>query len=721
VDIRKKTLIIICATLLGLIVVLWALSQVVVLEGFTEVEQQSVRKDTNRVLVAFGDDLNTLDAVAHDWSSQQGIGDQLRQENSTSVWIKLHEDTFERLQFNYIIFYDPTGEFAAGRGYDLGRRTAIQVPEDIQDLFSRDTYIRELARSPSGTVGLLKTQEGPLMVAMRPVVPGPAEGSPDGVLLMGRSIDEREVERLASMTQLPVTVRSIDDPALPDDFRAAFTRIPRTGHGFLQRHDKEIFTIDAPIYIEAKGDNELFSFVSANDFYGNPALILRVTFDRGILAQGRSTTLYFMWLIYAAGLAFGLITLFLLEKTVISRLSFLSNKVNAIGGSQNFAERVHIPGNDEIAKLATDVNSMLGALEKSQEAVIGQLDQSEERYRLLVESSPDGIVVLKDDEIIYANTAAAGLFGSASRNELTGKAITPLVVPTSLIRIQEGERRSRNRKGTVFPLIEGEIVRFDGRHVSVEMIGVATIYSDSPVLQMVIRDITERKREEDALKQANKKLNILNVNTLNDIRNHLFTLMGYVSLAKDVASTEVERDFINKEENVTRAILTQLAFIEHYQNMGVQPPRWQNVLEVYLYALSHVSLGGIRRHESVEGIEIYADPLLERVFFNLIDNVIRHGSHATEIALSGRETPEGLTILFEDNGGGISPADKEKIFERRYGKQTGIGLFLVREILGITGISVRETGESGKGARFEIHVPQGYYRFVSGESATGPA
>jgi signal transduction histidine kinase len=72
-----------------------------------------------------------------------------------------------------------------------------------------------------------------------------------------------------------------------------------------------------------------------------------------------------------------------------------------------------------------------------------------------------------------------------------------------------------------------------------------------------------------------------------------------------------------------------------------------------------------------------------------------------------------LVLICEDDGVGVVADEKERIFERDFGKNTGLGLFLSREILSITGISIVETGEPGTGARFEITVPKGMYRFTS--------
>ncbi|MDD4484994.1 MAG: ATP-binding protein, partial [Methanoregula sp.] len=112
----------------------------------------------------------------------------------------------------------------------------------------------------------------------------------------------------------------------------------------------------------------------------------------------------------------------------------------------------------------------------------------------------------------------------------------------------------------------------------------------------------------------------------------------------------------------------------------------------------------------VGGIRLLADPMVETVFANLLDNSVRHGEHVTKVRVFSRREGTTLVVVWEDDGIGIAASDKEKIFGRGYGKNTGLGLFLVREVLGLTGIAVRETGEPGKGARFEIIVPEGAYR-----------
>lgn len=97
------------------------------------------------------------------------------------------------------------------------------------------------------------------------------------------------------------------------------------------------------------------------------------------------------------------------------------------------------------------------------------------------------------------------------------------------------------------------------------------------------------------------------------------------------------------------------------------------------------------------------------VIFNLMDNVIRYGVGATVIRFHSHQSGTDLILSCEDDGVGVPDDVKERIFEQGYGNNTGQGLFLVREILAITGISITETGVYGQGARFDIRVPQDGY------------
>jgi signal transduction histidine kinase len=111
--------------------------------------------------------------------------------------------------------------------------------------------------------------------------------------------------------------------------------------------------------------------------------------------------------------------------------------------------------------------------------------------------------------------------------------------------------------------------------------------------------------------------------------------------------------------------------------------------------------------------EVIADALIDKVCYNLIDNAVRHGGKVTTIRFSVQGSGDDHRIICEDNGNGVPADEKKRIFEKESGKDTELGLFLAREILSITGITIAETGEPGKGARFEMTVPEDAYRSIS--------
>ncbi|MDD1685106.1 MAG: ATP-binding protein, partial [Methanoregula sp.] len=225
--------------------------------------------------------------------------------------------------------------------------------------------------------------------------------------------------------------------------------------------------------------------------------------------------------------------------------------------------------------------------------------------------------------------------------------------------------------------------------------------------------ITDKVQADEAIMRANKKLNFFSSITRHDILNLLTSLKGNLELSKESAGSSGIRSSVEKELAAAEAIQNQILFTRDYQDIGIQPPAWQNVREVIVKSCSGIHLGKVEVEVLITGAEIYADLLLGRVFFHLIDNAIRYGGAVSRIRFTGEESFEELVLACEDDGVGIPADAKEKIFNRQYYGSSGIAMFISQEILSITGISIRETGVPGKGARFEIRVPKGAYRFVS--------
>jgi len=351
-----------------------------------------------------------------------------------------------------------------------------------------------------------------------------------------------------------------------------------------------------------------------------------------------------------------------------------------------------------------------------------ELRESEEKYRAVVTSSLDGIVIIRDGVIRFVNPKAAELLGGGVA-EFAGRPYLDYIHPEE--RPTVGEIYRKRILGEPIPSVyETVLVNRNGDPVDVELNAGIIAFEGAAADLVYIRDIRERKRSQKALEQATKKLNLLNYVTFNDIRNLIFALAGYHQLVESEAGTAGSpvRPLLEREDDLLKRITESLKFAQTYQDLGLKTAKWQNVSQVFLMAISHLDFSKIRHSVTTGGLEVFADPLLEQVFQILADNTVVHSRTGTQVTLGFKPEDDGsVTLFFEDNGAGIPDDSKQKIFSPDYQKNKSVGLFLAREILDITEITIGETGTPGKGARFEMNVPKGAFRFIPEPPGGGAA
>jgi|GEM_PF-1684496 len=211
-----------------------------------------------------------------------------------------------------------------------------------------------------------------------------------------------------------------------------------------------------------------------------------------------------------------------------------------------------------------------------------------------------------------------------------------------------------------------------------------------------------------ALKQMNLKLTYLSSLTRHDLRNLIAALQMHLELlVMDLSDTPSES--IRRMMAIIDTMIEHLEFARDCESAGSSEPIWQRLDILIKKAIKQINKEDINFFSDVGSYEICADPLLCRVFFNLIDNSLRHGERVKNISITVNSTTD-LVIIYSDDGVGIPDSNKEKIFVKGYGSNTGLGLYLVREVLEMSGISITERGVYGQGVRFEIRVPEKKYR-----------
>jgi len=336
------------------------------------------------------------------------------------------------------------------------------------------------------------------------------------------------------------------------------------------------------------------------------------------------------------------------------------------------------------------------------------LRESEEKFRSFVENANDVVFSISPDGIFtYLSPKWTDLLGH-EEGEGVGRSLYSFIHPDDRSDIQEfvteaitkGIRKSGNTY---------RIRHRDGSwqwHTQ----SISPVFDDKGSvvsLQGICHDITRRKQNEEALANANRQLSLLTGITRHDILNKITVILGHVGVADLECKDEEFAEYLRRIKSATNDIRSQIEFTRIYEDLGVQEPLWVD-LETIIPAENLPS--GITVTSDLKDVSILVDPMIERVFYNLLDNSVRHGERVSTIRASSHVEKGDLIVVWEDNGVGIPDTEKSLIFERGFGKNTGLGMFLVREILSLTGISIHETGKPGTGARFEIRVPAGKFR-----------
>ena len=388
-----------------------------------------------------------------------------------------------------------------------------------------------------------------------------------------------------------------------------------------------------------------------------------------------------------------------------------------------------------VAPLYDSKGMIIGAIETirditNRKLAEDALQKSEEQFRTVFEKGQIGMVMVDERfRFLKSNPMFCGMLGY-SQEELLAKTFTDITHVdhisrdiSQLHKLSAGEipeymtdKRYIKKNGEVFwaSVVASAVRDREGRFLY--YIALITDITERKVIELIQEQYNaDATRFAEDITRVNDKLNLLNSITRHDILNQLTAILGYLDMMQMKFPDPTLQEYIDKEIHAARNIETQIKFTKEYQDIGVQSPGWFNVRKIILSTATNLPLSTVKLVVHFDNLEIYADPLLEKVFYTLFENALRHGKRVTNIEFSYRTQDEDLVVVYQDNGEGIPAEHKEAIMQRKFFKHTGFGLYLSRTILGITGMTIRENGEPGKGARFAILVPKGAFRFTRSE------
>jgi PAS domain S-box-containing protein len=714
--VRRKTLLIIAITCLGLVIVLYAASRSFLLGGFVKLEQTSARENVQRVLNAFDQNFFGMARYTSDHAADDMLYNSIDHpgEFLHSLMGQDARGTPTTQRFSFVILTNVNARVAIARGRDILTDTLRGIPKSLQEHLSLTDPLIARSVMSGGVTGLLLLPEGPLIITSFPILKTSTEGPARGYMLAARYLESTgDLKALEKTTHFSLTVHRLDGEELPPDFLEALPHLSAAG----------------AIHVRPRNDSIIGGYTVLNDIYDRPALILRVEMPRVIYQQGRLSQLYFVGALLIAGIVFGFAVLLLLEKSVISRLSSLNQSVRRIANTGDVSARVHSEGRDEIAALGEAINRMLGSLQVSQK----QRKQAEERYRAFMDNIP-AVALIKDAEgrILYINEPLAKMY-NIKLEDVQGKPVGDWIPAKFLekVHLQEQEVISTQQVMhfvDVVPTPDGVLhhrlsYRFPLKGADGELlVGTVAI------------DITDRIQAEEALQDAKEIAETANrakseflANMSHEIRTPLNGVVGMTDLALGTDLTSEQREYLDTVKLSADSLLTVINDILDFSKIeaGKIDLEW---IDFNLGDHLEATLKTLALRTDEKGVELLCEIApevpemvrgdsnrLRQIVVNLVGNAIKFTDEG-EVSLKVRvDAVEGadriLHFTVSDTGVGIPPEKLKLIFEpfsqadtsttRKYGG-TGLGLTISARLVEMMGGTIWVESEMGRGSQFHF-------------------
>jgi PAS domain S-box-containing protein len=457
---------------------------------------------------------------------------------------------------------------------------------------------------------------------------------------------------------------------------------------------------DMTVTFPETGKSVRYLFVDLkNEQYGSDlSRIVEITYNDAMLEKAFEGHVQSQLVITILALAIGICAAILLSRFLLKPISGIVGDVNRISDG-DLDWKISTTNVKEFQVLENSINTMVGSLKES----IREVKEGEILRREMIEQLPVAVFMksVKDGKYIFWNKASEQIFNLRA-TDVIGRTDPELFSQKMVSTIDKEDIEARLNQVSISNKKITDKVR--GQRI-IHMI-IVPIFDSTNNLQYILgigEDVTEET--------LSMKIDLLFSITRRDILDQLSIIVNSLERAQLKSSREAMQTFFDKTLESIESIRNQMAFVRSLQDIGITSPTWQSVKKAFWEAVMLNPSKTIDIRVEMDDIELYADPLLPRVFYNLLANSIQHGDHQlTKIRLYAQRRGESFLLIYEDNGKGIPFDEKEKIFEFGFGTGTGFGLFLIRELLGYTGITITETGEPGKGAKFEILVPKGKFR-----------
>jgi PAS domain S-box-containing protein len=721
---RKTTLVIVGMTICGLMAVMYIISQSILFNGFSRIEQSQVQHNIERVSKVFSEQVTFLKMQAKDYSNWDDTCDYLEKGNPRFE-INFVSQAMANLKVNFVLVYNREGKLVFSKGEDHLAMQEIPIPDVLLKQFTATGNCFKTVMQKNEISGVLSNSDRPLMVSANPILTSTLKGPSRGVLIFARYLDEGEIRTLVRISDLDLHVHPLNDLKLPEDFHQAMTRISAGESSLIRPLDSR----------------KIAGYVVVKDIYNQPCLMIRLDMSRSITRYGRMILWSYIFFLIGVGVIVGGMTIYLLEKLVISKVICLKEevtKVNDAGG--RIPMSMFDEGENEIFDLAKQINGMLELIDVSKREIFAQ----QERFRSLVQNTNDIILVLDEKGCINFVTQSVQAILGYQPEDVLGRDVFSYTHPDDSEKVQESLSRLINHTETSHAVYRCR--HANGSWSQLDCTG-ENLVNDPNVRGFVVtcHDVTEQVRNMEALVQARQEAETASAakgtflaNMSHEIRTPMNGIMGMTELALDSQLLPEQREYLEMVKSSADSLLSILNDVLDFSK--IEAGKMDLIpIPFDLRDCLCESVGTLGLRADRKGLELacqighdipdkmIGDPgRLRQIIVNLVGNAIKFTDKGEVVVRVSKEEENGeeirLHFVVQDTGIGI-PAEKQAmIFDAftqvdstttRKHEGTGLGLAISSQLVKMMNGRIWVESECGKGSQFHFVIELGVQKDIA--------